>query len=37
MPRVKMTKSVRASLYFLLIYLVFLLALIVVRFVQAFE
>jgi hypothetical protein len=34
MPRVKMTRSVKVALYCLSIYLVFLLAMLIVKFVQ---
>ena len=37
MPRVKMTPTVRFALYFLRVYLVVLLALLVVRFLQVFR
>ncbi len=37
MPRVKMTPLVRFALYFLRIYLVFLLSLLLVRFLRIFH
>jgi hypothetical protein len=37
MPRVQMTPMVRFALYFLRVYLVVLLALLVVRFLQVFR
>ncbi len=37
MPPVKMTRPTRIALYFLRIYLVFLLVLILVRFLRVFE
>ncbi len=37
MPRVQMTPTVRFALYFLRFYLVFLLLLLVVRFVRIFR
>ena len=37
MPRVKMTPTVRFALYFLRVYLVVLLTLLVVRFLQVFR
>ena len=37
MPRVQMTPMVRFALYFLRVYLVLLLTLLVVRFVQVFH
>jgi hypothetical protein len=37
MPRVKMTPTTRIALYFLRFYLVFLLALILVRFLRIFQ
>ncbi len=37
MPRVQMTPLVRFALYFLRIYLILLLALLVVRFLQVFN
>ena len=37
MPRVQMTPMVRFALYFLRVYLILLLTLLVVRFVQTFH
>ena len=37
MPRVQMTTTVRVALYLLRVYLVLLLVLLVVRFLQAFH
>lgn len=37
MPRIRMTPTVRAALYFLRIYLILLLVLLAVRFIQAFR
>ncbi len=37
MPRIEMTPTVRVALYLLRVYLVVLLALLVVRFVQMFR
>jgi hypothetical protein len=37
MPRVQMTPMVRFALYFLRVYLILLLTLLVVRFVQVFH
>ncbi len=37
MPRIKMTPLVRVALYFLRIYLIFLFALLVYRFLQIFR
>jgi len=37
MPRVRMTPAARFALYFLRVYLVLLLALLVVRFLKAFD
>jgi hypothetical protein len=37
MPRITMTPTVKVALYFLRFYLILLLALIIVRFVQEFQ
>ncbi len=37
MPRVRMTRTTKVVLYFLRIYLLFLLALILVRFLRVFQ
>lgn len=37
MPRVKLTRSTRAALYFLRFYLIFLMLLLAFRFIKAFH